>query len=494
VTTGPVRHIPALVRRHRAMTAVLGVGVLVRVLAVIAYWPAFWFPDSYSYLVFAQRLEPDMTRPFGYSAFLVPAVALHRVWPVILAQHLMGLGVAVAVYALARRRGLSGGLAALLAAPLLLDARTIVLEQYLLTETLFTALCVAGVLLLTWRDRPGWRACAVGGLLLAVAAVTRSVGVPLVALPLLYLVLRRAGWRALAAAATAMAIPLGGYMVWFHHDQGVYGLTRFGGRFLWSRTTTFVDCGKLDLTGIEPLMCPREPLGHRRSPEEYLWGHADASRTHLGKQYDAQFSDFAKKAILAQPGDYTALVTRDVWHLFSPVWHPTTMAACTARNWEMTAPGDLRYCQPRISAPDPLDPNWDPHPVSNGVGARHTVLGRLLSWYGRIFTVPGWLLGLVFLAAIALALRRPALEPLLYTGFGGAMILVAIATSAVDPRYGTPALPFALAGLSLGIARLRPRPPSAGRLPGSPSSEDDRTAGPVVQTPALAVHDQGGNE
>ncbi|MEN3308159.1 MAG: hypothetical protein V7603_4361 [Micromonosporaceae bacterium] len=489
------------------MTAVLGLGALVRTLAVIAYWPAFWFPDSYSYLFFAQRLEPDMTRPFGYSAFLLPAVALHHVWPVVIVQHLLGLGIGVAVYAFARDRGVSRGLSAVLTAPLLLDARMVVLEQYLLAETLFTALALAGVMLLTWRKRPGALACAAGGLLLALAALTRTVGLPLLILPLLYLALRRVGWRPLATVAVAMVLPLGGYLVWFHHTQGVYGFTRFSGRFLWARTTTFVDCGKLTLTGIEAQMCPREPLGHRRAPEEYLWGRFDASRSYLGRQYDAQFSDFARKAILAQPGDYASVVTRDAWHLFSPVWTPTSAAACWGHYWEMTAPGFTGYCQARISTADPLDPNWDPHPVSNGPGARHTALVWLLSRYGRTVTVPGWLLGLVFLVAFALALRRrpsrgsassarptrpdgrAVLEPLLYTGLGAALIVAAVAASGVDPRYLSPAQPFALLGLLLATARFRaagspPAPADGGQPAGStgirPAGQDDRAAGAVV--------------
>jgi hypothetical protein len=501
-----------LARRNPAMTVLLAVGTLVRLVATIAYWPAFWFPDSYSYVLFARHPEVPITRPYGYSAFLIPAAALQQMWPVAVVQHLMGLGVGVAVYAFARHRGLPRWVSALLTAPLLLDSRGIVLEQYLLAETLFTALCVAGVMLLTWRNRPGLLACAAGGVLLASAAVTRTVGGPVLALPLLYLVLRRVGWLRLATVALAMAVPLGGYAVWFHHSTGEYGFTRFTGRFLWARTISFVDCRKLTLTGIQPQMCPKEPLGHRRDGAEYLWGRWEASRTHLGQQYDAQFTSFARKAILAQPGDYAHLVASDLWHMLNPTWHPNQLIACTYSNWQMTAPGDTSYCQPRISIENPLDPRWDPHPPSNGPGFRHSNLIRVLSWYGRLTSFPGWLIGLVFLVSIALALRRPlrpdsrsVLEPLLYSAFGGGMIVLAVATSAIDPRYMTPAQPFAMLGLLLAIGRVRaagtrslsvppiPAPPpvpslevtgagttGSGATGSGATGEDDRAAGTVV--------------
>jgi hypothetical protein len=466
----PARLAVGLAGRHRAMTGLLAAGVLLRVLVTVAYWPAFWYPDSRSYTLFALTRQPDVIRPYGYSAFLIPFTWLHTVAPVPLIQHLMGLGVAVAVYAFAVRRGVPRGLAALVAAPLLLDARTVVLEHYLLAETLFTAVFVAGIMLVTWRARPGLGAGVAAGLLLAAAALTRSVGLPLLAVVLGYLAIRRAGWRLLAAVAVAMALPLAGYSVWYHHEHGAYGFGAFQGRFLWARTTSFVDCRKLTLTGIEPQLCPTEPVSHRRAPDQYLWGPTDASHRFADRQYDSAFGDFARKAILAQPGDYTLAVARDTWHLFSPVWTPTAHSSCLTDWWSISPPGRTGYCQPYLPPADPVQiRNGDPRVGGVPAGARHTVLAHLLSGYGRVATFPGWLFGLVLLVSAGLALRRPsrpewraALEPLLYSGLSVAMIVIAIATSGSDLRYLTPALPMALLGLALAAGRVRAARPASG--------------------------------
>ena len=69
-------------------------------------------------------------------------------------QHLLGLGMAVALYVLLLRRGSPRWLAALATAPVLLDAYQLQMEQTVMPDVLFEAPLVAGLAALLWRPRP----------------------------------------------------------------------------------------------------------------------------------------------------------------------------------------------------------------------------------------------------------------------------------------------------------------------------------------------------
>ena len=54
-------------RRHKAFSIVFALGVLLRVITMIGYYPAMWFNDSFDYLHAAMALYPHPVRPDGYS-------------------------------------------------------------------------------------------------------------------------------------------------------------------------------------------------------------------------------------------------------------------------------------------------------------------------------------------------------------------------------------------------------------------------------------------
>ena len=86
---------------------------LLRIDAELGYRWQSWFNDSWNYVDTAVTLSLDPTRPSGYSLFLWVLKPLHSFAPVTVAQHVMGLLVAVMMYALARHRfGTPKGLAA----------------------------------------------------------------------------------------------------------------------------------------------------------------------------------------------------------------------------------------------------------------------------------------------------------------------------------------------------------------------------------------------
>ncbi|MFF0577556.1 hypothetical protein [Streptosporangium saharense] len=171
--------------RHRLFLTVLLVAVALRVLTVMGYPPVVWFEDSFDYVGVAERPQPYAVRPSGYPLLLWLLRPLHSFAAVAILQHLMGLATGVTVYALVRRRapGARAGWAVLAAAPVLLDAYQIFFEHTVLSDVPFTFLVVTAVAVVLWSPgiTPGRTATA--GLLLAVATLTRSIG--LVLLPLL---------------------------------------------------------------------------------------------------------------------------------------------------------------------------------------------------------------------------------------------------------------------------------------------------------------------
>ncbi|MGH3935049.1 MAG: hypothetical protein ACRDS1_08750, partial [Pseudonocardiaceae bacterium] len=87
-------------RRHWAMLVLLAVGAGLRVLTVLAYQPAILYIDSYSYLENVHNLRPDGLRPIGYNLILNAVLPLGGLRAVTVVQHVLGLGIAVAIYLL----------------------------------------------------------------------------------------------------------------------------------------------------------------------------------------------------------------------------------------------------------------------------------------------------------------------------------------------------------------------------------------------------------
>ena len=130
---------------------------------------------------------------------------------------------------------------------------------------------VAVTLTLWWRrERPLWATVAAGfaagrGSHPVAGRACRSLIVFL-----LYLAVRRVGWRAFRGGrGRAGAIPLAGYVLWFHSHYGRYAFSNSDGIYLWSRTMTFANCAV-----IRP---PADELVAVPAPA----GGAAVSRVHL---------------------------------------------------------------------------------------------------------------------------------------------------------------------------------------------------------------------
>jgi len=127
VDPAPRRH-PAW-RRHLPLIVLLLAGAALRVVALVALTPGIWFSDSNGYIRDAATGVLNPTRVDGYALFVAPFWHAGSAVALIVAQHLIGLGIVVVLYALLVHRGVEPWLAALGAAPAAVDAYLDVLEH-----------------------------------------------------------------------------------------------------------------------------------------------------------------------------------------------------------------------------------------------------------------------------------------------------------------------------------------------------------------------------
>jgi hypothetical protein len=443
----------ALVRRHWPFAVVLAVATILRVIAEIAVFPGMWFSDGNGYIHAAATGTLTVTRTSGYSLLVAPFYHLGSAGAasLIIVQHLIGLGAAVALYALLLRRGASKTIACFAVLPAALDGYVIALEHMIMSETTFSAALVACFVALLWRDRLTWPTAALAGVLLAYAGTVRSVALPCIVLFVIYLLVRRVGWRMLGVFLLGWAVVLGGYMSVYKVEHGKFGFTSFDGRFLYGEVATFANCSKLpNLPADERRFCPSTT--HRMSPNGYVWSHT--SRVHgVPVSLDGRIRDFDLRVLRQNPGAYVKEVTGDFVHYFEPGhrvgrWDYPVVAwqfPKDPRHWGYPAyrgpiragiPGDSHKINPGPSV-DPMTGGWRVSPAASS----------FLHTYQRFFYTSGQILALcVILVLVGLVRRRVPWRNRLDGTLVAATALVALAMAAAlsvfDYRYGLVAVIF----------------------------------------------------
>jgi hypothetical protein len=474
----------ALVKRHKAFSLVFALGFALRVITMIGYYPAMWFNDSFDYLHAALAFYPHPIRPDGYSFLLVALEPFHSFALVAGLQHLMGLGIALMVYALLRRRlaggepgehrGLPGWGAALAATPVLLDAYQIQLEQLILSDVMFEFLIMAVVTMLVWK-RPTMRTAAIAGLLLGIATLTRSVGTPVLIAVLAYMVVTRTHWKKIAATLALCALPLSAYAGWYYSWHGKFGLTGTSGIFLYARASAFADCTKMkDVPTSEIPLCP-ENLKEQKNlvfSQDVIWATHSPLIKYGPNKFSPQLNqlagDFAKRAIMDQPVDYSKTVAGDFFRAFA---------------WKRTVfPDRATYELYQFnSKPRPL-PTWsmgngktaaqeaDQYEQGNAEGQVNEPFAGVMRWYMKYFYLRGTFVGLILLIGLAAVVQRfrrrsQRAESLFGWGWGGpallpwivatGLLLVPAATAEFDYRYVLPIVPIGCLAAGMAFSRVR---------------------------------------
>src|SRR5580704_6696359 len=322
----------AVLRRHWVLALLIAGGLLLRVVTQIAYEPALLFIDSKKYLLGTDfKLGAwGSFDPIGYTLLeLKPVQMFTNLGFVALLQHVLGLGMAVALYVLMLRRGVVRWLAALAVAPVLLDAYQLNAEQTIMPDVLFEALVVAGIVLLLWRPRPALPFVILAGLALGTSAPVRQVGEALILPALIYVLAAARDWRTRllqgAVLTVCFALPIVGYMgyskVVLHYG---FQMSNMGDAYLYGRAAHAADCATLKLPANEQLLCPT-PAQALKFGVDGLVNNPNLPRAvyavdvrHGVPDYNyPQQKQFAYAVIKQQPMRVVGDITRDSIKIFA---------------------------------------------------------------------------------------------------------------------------------------------------------------------------------
>ena len=462
-------------RRHALFIVALLAGTALRVIAQLAYRPALLFVDSWNYLTNVRSLNPRKLDPIGYPAMLLkPVLWIGNLATVAGLQHLLGLGIAVAIYVVLLRNGVRPWLAALAVVPVLLDAYQIQIEQNIMSDTLFEALIVAAVVVLLWQRPPSRWALVAGGLLLGIAVEVRTVGIVLVIPAVLYVVWTTPhgvrGRRTLGLVA-AFAVPVVIYASYFSAVSGSAGLVGGQDGVMYGRAAAIADCATLHVPSYERLLCPTGP---RNFPVDDQYSHDLSLLARIqppaGMTRSEVERDFALRVYRHQPLDLVHAVASDFAYGFS--WSRTSRTTdVPVSRWQF----QLRY---------PVFPPLYPTEEialhgGGGPAVNRTLAGALRSYQlngGYLpgpFVALGFLLGLLGAAGVGRARRSPLRAACLRTSLSGLGVLLAADLFEFSWRYQLPGLIFGpLAGV-LGLSALLG---TRAAVPADPAPDPDETA------------------
>ncbi len=467
-------------RDHRLITVAVALSLVPRILAMLAFRPALFTPDSFAYL--AEGAHPNLSQwhPSGYPVFLWLLSPFHTLALVTAVQHLIGVATAIVVYALLRHWGLPAWGATLAACPTLIDSRQVALESSILPDTGYALLLTAAVAIVLirrapGRPRPAPAQCAAAGALLFGAAILRGNGAPEMLALLAVLVAWRAGLRAMAAATIAFTLPLLAYMGLFAAKYGNFALTNSDGMFLWSRTMSFADCPAIRPPADLRALCPdRQPDPPRPAgpwsvpallgspaPAAYLWAPGAWWRHDAHPGFNAANNalalHFALDAIRAQPASYVRTVASGVMLTFI-----ATDRTLNVRQLHFTATPDVarldRSQRRHLEAYGHV--GSDTHPVEPWA--------YFLYLYQQPVYFPGVVFGLVLAAGLAGAIRqwrRGGGPPALPWAVAALGIVVPVAVHEYHYRYAITVIPAACLAAGLAFARHPGPVPQAAPAP-----------------------------
>jgi hypothetical protein len=520
-----------LAGENKLFSWALAAGALLRLITILGYPGAlFFYGDSYVYLGAALRPQPNLSKVTGYSFFLRALLPLHSLTLVVTLQHLMGLAVAVMIYVLLRRNGVSKLWSTVATLPQLLDGYIIEDEHLIMTETLFTFLLMIVMLIVLWKPRPAWWSLLIAGVLAGCASLVRTDGEVVLAVIPLFLLIRGwswktvRGWLMAITFAVGSLLPIASYEGWFHdyYPQSQYHgyeTSLAQGFFLWGRVSSFVNCAVIQQTPAEAAakICPTDAITDRTPPGNFVWENPYIHSSYLHKGFspvtiasNKLLTDFAIKAIEDQPVQYAKTVVKDVGlsfgipriaypgpgttYYYSFHLHYVVAATPTSAGYSTLPPKNKTWIGSNVRT-DNAYSDWLAY-GHQAPGVVNKVFAVPILLYERVVFTWGPLLAVIFLIGLggvisvsasawrrrqglraALSFRTLRSVRLHWAPRGTSMLpwitavalLVApIAVADFDYRYLIPVIPFACMAAGLGFAPRRAKPDPA--TPSAPST------------------------
>jgi hypothetical protein len=496
-----------MVRRHWLVSLLLAAGLALRIAAVAAYHPALIYVDSLKYLYGA---SPG-SEPLGYTALLRAVLLAGDLGTVVVIQHLAGLAMGVTVYAVLVRRGAGRWLAAIAAAPVLLDAYQVQMEQMIMPDVWFEVLIVAGLAVILWRPDVTVPFATAAGVLLGASATVKQLGVVLVLPAVLYLLIAGAGSRrSLAAAgalAAAFALPVIGYCASSYAQTGHFWLAHR--QTITGRLVAAADCATLNIPAEVRALCP--PPAQQRLGPDYLEHDRSSLMTAVlpaGAPRAQLIGQLTSAVESQQPLRVAGAILRDSVRLFALTREDTPGVTPISRwqfqthypvfpPWVAVGPGHVIVVgvQHKLFGPfrlSVLTPGY-----GGAAQVDRPVAAFLRSYQLRGGYTPGPLLALCVLAGLAGSLlvltgrggasRQLALACLLFTGTAAAVLLPPDIFE-FSWRYQLPAVVTLVPAGVLGVAALARRwqERRLAASPGGPAGNGDPPVSPGAQAPAAA--------
>ena len=473
----------AVLRRHWLAVVLLVAGLVLRVLAQVAYRPSL-FLDAERYLYNSYGNDP-----VGYEGPLKAILWVGRNFDAVaVVQHLLSLGMAVLIYMLLLRRGSSRWLAALAIGPILLDGYEIQNEQTILPGTVFQALIVGGFAFLLWQPKLNWWRAVAAGLLLGASAIVAQVGESLIVPAVIYLIVVGGGWRQVigkaAALCLAFAVPILAYCTGSYLMTGDFFLSHTGVTSVYGRMAAAADCATLKLPPAERAMCPTR-VQQAKGPDWLEYAQRSPIAPYYARlprtEVDTLIANFNRSVLSQQPQRVLGAYSRDVLKLYAVV--------------RTTGPGDTPISRWQFQTAYPYHPPHATKPIVDRVtrqyGGGPPTVWRSVAAFLRAYQLHGGytsgpLLVIFTLAGLAgsltAVLRRRA-DPttrhlslaclLLFTS--GAAVLLVSDLFEFSWRYQLPALVTLAPAGALGIGVII----RLVRLPRRPERESPGAAVPA---------------
>jgi hypothetical protein len=493
--------------RNPLFCAALVLAAVLRAVVMAGFRPAVLIRlDSYIYLVDATRWTPDPDNTNGYPFFLWLIRPFHSLALIVGLQHLMGLSVAVLMYAILRRYRVPRWAATLATLPTLFDPRQLLIEHSVMADTVAMLLMIAAFAVLLVPRTPSVWWSGTAGLLLGLSCLVRPTALPLLVLVALFLLLSRAGWRKAVAALIAGALPVASYAAWFSLSYGVFNLTNSSGMFLWARTMTFANCAVIkpppDLLPLCPDRNPALPgklrpdpyswhtLLQQENPQDFLWSRRDwpwQPRPSGYEPYQVAFTPaknaraqrFALRAIAAQPLGYATVVAEGIALTFLKTDHVWQFRG--SRPAPSVLYGTARYELNAVQAYTGGTAGVAPYLGHRIVTRSQSPYSAFVSRYQRLIYLPGVLFAALFAVGLAgIVIRRRRAGPALLLWSSAVIVFVLpIAENQFNYRYALAAVPLTVLAAALSTAQRADVPPAHGRAlapgrPEEPPAETDR--------------------